>query len=186
MPEGRREPVTHIHIPDGVLPFWLWAGGWALAAVLVWGASRVAGRNDVARKVPLLGVVSALVLVAMSLEIVPLAYHLNLTVVAGVLLGPWLGVLAGFIVSVVLALLGHGGITVAGLNVLLLGSEIVLGALLFRAARRVLGRRRVRAAAAFTTTAEKLHATGDDFRDPLLVAVAIFVRTGLDATFDIS
>ncbi|MDO8915570.1 MAG: energy-coupling factor ABC transporter permease [Coriobacteriia bacterium] len=136
--------MSHIHIPDGVLPVWLWATGWMAALALVWIASAVAKRTDIRRKVPLLGVVAALVLVSMSSEIVPIAYHVNLTVVAGVLLGPWLGIITAFIVEVVLALLGHGGVTVIGLNTLMIGGEMVLGWALFRLAVRALGRPRVR------------------------------------------
>jgi len=72
--------VTHIHIPDGVLPVWLWATGWLLTLALLALASRFAGRAGSRRAVPLVGAVSALVLVAMSTEIVPIAYHINLTV----------------------------------------------------------------------------------------------------------
>jgi cobalt/nickel transport system permease protein len=136
--------VSHIHIPDGVLPVWLVAAGWMLALALVYVAAKVSERADIRRKVPLLGVVAALVLVSMSTEIVPLAYHVNLTVVAGVLLGPWLGIIAAFIVEAVLAMLGHGGVTVIGLNTLMIGAEMVLGWALFRLAIRVLGRRGVR------------------------------------------
>ncbi len=136
--------MSHIHIPDGVLPPWLWGLGLVVALTAVWIAATVAKRADVSRKVPLLGIVSALVLVSMSSEIVPIAYHINLTVVAGVLLGPWLGIIAAFIVEVVLALLGHGGVTVIGLNTLMVGSEMVIGWALFRLGVRVLGRRRVR------------------------------------------
>lgn len=143
--------MSHIHIPDGVLPFWLWAGGWAAALAIVWIASNVAKRADVRRKVPLLGVVAALMLVAMSSEIVPIAYHINLTVVAGVLLGPWLAVIAAFIVELILALLGHGGVTVVGLNTLMIGGEMVIGWALFRAAVRVFGRRRIGVATVVTT-----------------------------------
>jgi ABC-type Co2+ transport system permease subunit len=135
--------VSHIHIPDGVLPFWLWAGGWAAALVIVFAAGRYAERAEVRRKVPLLAVVSALMLVAMSSEIVPIAYHINLTVVGGVLLGPALSVIAAFIAEVVLAMLGHGGVTVLGLNTLIVSTEMILGWALFHAFVRVMGRRRV-------------------------------------------
>jgi cobalt/nickel transport system permease protein len=143
--------MSHLHIPDGVLPTWLWVAGWVAALLLLWVASAVARRADVRRKVPLLGVVAALVLVAMSTEIVPIAYHINLTVVAGVLLGPWLGAIAAFIVVTILALIGHGGVTVIGLNTLMIAAEMTIGWGLFRAMVRVVGRRRVRWAAAIAT-----------------------------------
>jgi len=123
--------MTHMHIPDGVLPVWLWALGFVVMA-LVMGLSLYRLRGaDRRKQVPLLGALSAVMLVAMSLEIVPLAYHINLTVVAGILLGPALGFVAAFIVNFMLALIGHGGITVIGLNTLLLGAEAVLGHTLF-------------------------------------------------------
>ncbi|MHB9002438.1 MAG: energy-coupling factor ABC transporter permease [Coriobacteriia bacterium] len=143
--------MSHIHIPDGVLPLWLWVGGWILTLVLVGAAGAIAQRTDARRKVPLLGVVSALMLVAMSSEIVPIAYHINLTVLAGVLLGPLLGIIAAFIVEIVLAMLGHGGVTVLGLNTLLVASEIVVGWALFRALVTLLTARRVRIAAGIAT-----------------------------------
>lgn len=143
--------MSHIHIPDGVLPAWLWISGWILTIAVVFVAGRLAERTDVRRKVPLLAVVSALMLVAMSSEIVPLAYHVNLTVIAGVLLGPVLSVIAAFIVEVVLAMLGHGGVTVLGLNTLMIATEMALGWLLFRGLIFTLTRKRVRAAAAIAT-----------------------------------
>lgn len=124
--------MSHIHIPDGVLPWWLWAPAWLVALALVAAAGRLSARAEVRRKVPLLGVVSALMLVAMSSEIVPLAYHVNLTVLAGVVLGPVLSVVAAFIVVLVLALLGHGGVTVLGLNAIVIATEMILGWALFR------------------------------------------------------
>jgi cobalt/nickel transport system permease protein len=143
--------MSHIHIPDGVLPAWLWVSGWVLALGLVFVAGRLAERSEVRRKVPLLAVVSAVMLVAMSSEIVPLAYHVNLTVVSGVLLGPVLSVIAAFITEVVLAMLGHGGVTVLGLNTLMMSTEMILGWALFRGLVALLSRRRVRWAAGIAT-----------------------------------
>lgn len=148
--QARVVDMSHLHIPDGVLPFWLWSSGWVAALVLVWSAS-IPYRHESSRRVPLLAVVSAMMLVAMSSEIVPIAYHVNLTVVAGALLGPMLSPVAAFIVVLMLALLGHGGITVVGLNMLVISAEMLLGWTLFTAGVRLAGRRRVRAVAAVAT-----------------------------------
>src|SRR5450759_535267 len=123
--------MTHLHIPDGILPVGLWVLG-LIVMVFALGFSlfRLRGMDRV-KKIPLLGAVAAVMLVAMSLEILPLAYHINLSVVAGILLGPALGFLAAFIANLMLALMGHGWITVIRLNTLLLGSEAVLGHALF-------------------------------------------------------
>lgn len=143
--------MSHIHIPDGVLPLWLWALGWAATLVLVGVAGKLAERHDMRRKVPLLGVVSALMLVAMSSEIIPIAYHVNLTVVAGILLGPVLSVIAAFIVEVILAMLGHGGVTVLGLNTLIVAAEMIIGWMLFRTLVAMLSRKRAGLAAGIST-----------------------------------
>lgn len=134
--------MSHIHIPDGVLPLWLVALGWVLAVALIGLAVRRASSDEVRRRVPLVGAIAALVLVSMSSEIVPIAYHVNLTVIAGVLLGPWLSVIAAVVVVSVLALIGHGGITVVGLNTLVIAGEMIAGWALFRGFTGLLGRQR--------------------------------------------
>jgi len=123
--------MTHIHIPDGILPVRIWLFGYFIMLVVMAISLRHLRKRDLKREIPLLGAVSAAMLVAMSLEILPIAYHINLSVVAGILLGPALGFLAAFISNLVLALMGHGGVTVIGLNTLLLGTETVLGHSLF-------------------------------------------------------
>jgi cobalt/nickel transport system permease protein len=143
--------MTHIHIPDGVLPAWMWVSGWLLTLALVFIAGKLSSRARVRRKVPLLGIVAAMMLVAMSSEIIPIAYHVNLTVLAGILLGPVLSIIAAFIVEVVLAMLGHGGVTVLGLNTLIIATEMVLGWALFRLIVGALGRNRSGWSAALST-----------------------------------
>jgi cobalt/nickel transport system permease protein len=123
--------MTHIHIPDGILPVWLWVSGFLLMSVFLALSLFRLRTTDMKKKVPLLGAIAAVMLVAMSLEILPIAYHLNLSVAAGILLGPSLGFMAAFIVNLMLALIGHGGITVVGLNTLLLGTEALMGHTLF-------------------------------------------------------
>ena len=123
--------MTHLHIPDGILPIRIWMLGIILMALAIGFSVHRLRSLNLMKKIPLLGAVSAVMLVAMSLEILPLAYHINLSVVAGIMLGPSLGFLAAFIANLILAFMGHGGITVIGLNTLLLGSEAVLGHTLY-------------------------------------------------------
>jgi cobalt/nickel transport system permease protein len=133
--------VSHIHIPDGVMPLWLILLGWLGAACLVGWAIWRLRRGDIRRSVPRIGIVAAVMLVAMSTEFVPIGYHMNLTVVAGIMAGPALSSVAAFVVVLILALFGHGGITVVGLNTLVIGVECALGWLLFRLLTRSLSAR---------------------------------------------
>jgi cobalt/nickel transport system permease protein len=118
--------MTHMHIPDGILPVWLWLSGFILMSLVLGYALYRLRTMDTRKKIPLLGAVAAAMLVGMSIPILP-GYHINLSVVSGILMGPSLGLVAAFIANLILAFMGHGGITVIGLNTLLLGSEAVLG-----------------------------------------------------------
>jgi len=132
--------MSHIHFPDGVLPIWLWASGFVVAVLVGAILFQFIKKEDLARRLPLLGMMAAAMVLGASVEIVPIAYHVNLTVISGILLGPSLIFLATFVVNTVLALFGHGGITVIGLNTLTLSIEGILGCLLFRLFWRVLKR----------------------------------------------
>lgn len=124
--------MSHIHLPDGVLPIWLWASGFA-ATILIWVILFRFGRKEnLAKRLPLLGMMAAAMILGASVEIIPVAYHVNLTVISGILLGPSLIFLATIVVNVILALFGHGGVTVIGLNTLVLSTEGILGYFLFR------------------------------------------------------
>lgn len=118
--------MTHMHIPDGILPVWLWFSGFILMSIVLGYALYRLRTMDTRKKIPLLGALAAAMLVGMSIPILP-GYHINLSVVSGILMGPSLGFVAAFIANLILAFMGHGGITVIGLNTLLLGSEAVLG-----------------------------------------------------------
>ena len=132
--------MSHIHLPDGILPTWLWVSGFVVA-ILVWAIFfRLIKREDLGKRLSLLGMMAAAMVLGASVEILPIAYHVNLTVISGILLGPSLTYLATFVVNVILALFGHGGITVIGLNTLILSIEGVLGYYLFRLLWRVLRR----------------------------------------------
>lgn len=132
--------MSHIHFPDGVLPVWLWVSGF-IVAILVWAILfRFGKKEDLTKRLPLLGMMAAVMVLGASVEIVPIAYHVNLTVISGILLGPSLIFLATFVVNVILSLFGHGGITVIGLNTITLSIEGMLGYFLFRLLWRVFKR----------------------------------------------
>lgn len=107
-------------------------GGYCITFLLIailWGSGRAMVEP---RKFALLGIFSAIMIIAMTVEIPPFSYHFNLSVVTGVILGPKLSVLAALIVNLVLSLVGHGGITVVGLNTLTLSIEMIVGYSVFR------------------------------------------------------
>ena len=132
--------MSHIHLPDGVLPVWLWVSGFIMAILVGAILFRFIKKEDLTRRLPLLGMMAAAMVLGASVEIIPIAYHVNLTIISGFLLGPPLIFLATFVVNVILALFGHGGITVIGLNTLILSIEGILGYFLFRLFWRVLRR----------------------------------------------
>jgi cobalt/nickel transport system permease protein len=132
--------MSHIHLPDGVLPVWLWALGFVVVIVIWMLLFRRMKKEELTRRLPLLGMMAAVMVLGASVEIVPIAYHVNLTVMSGILLGPTLVFLATFVVNVILALFGHGGITVIGLNTLIFSIEGASGYFLFHLFWRLLRR----------------------------------------------
>ena len=115
--------MSHLHIPDGVLPVAVWLPGLAAGLLLLMWSARLA-RGASRQQVAYQGALGALVLVAMAVEVPlgPLEYHLTLVGPVGVLLGPAATFQVAFIASAILALVGHGGLTVVGLNALVLGA----------------------------------------------------------------
>lgn len=119
--------MSHLHIPDGVLPLHLWLPGILLAVILLLvavGLSRTQARSRVAYQ----GAIGALMLAAMAIELPlgPIDYHLSLVGPVGALLGAAAGFQVVFVVSAMLALIGHGGLTVVGLNALVLGAGVAV------------------------------------------------------------
>jgi cobalt/nickel transport system permease protein len=113
--------MSHLHIPDGLLPVWLWASGLLLALALLARGSRRA-RDQSPQRIAYQGALGGLMLAAMALPLGPFEYHLTLAGPVGVLLGGAGAFQVAFVVSAILALMGHGGLTVVGLNALVLGS----------------------------------------------------------------
>ena len=141
--------MSHLHIPDGLLPLWLWAGGLALSLAAL-AVSAIATRASTRQAIAYRGALGGLVLVAMAVELPlgPIEYHLSLVGPVGALVGPAAAFQLVFVVSAILAFAGHGGFTVVGLNALVLGSGAVLAGPLFRL---LVARWRPAAALAVTT-----------------------------------
>jgi cobalt/nickel transport system permease protein len=123
--------MSHLHIPDGLLPLWIWLPGLIIAVVLLVVGARTTHPSP--QRIAYQGALGGLMLAAMVLPIGPLEYHLTLAGPIGVLLGAAGGFQAAFIVSAILALMGHGGLTVVGLNALVLGSCAATAAGTYRA-----------------------------------------------------
>ncbi|MGE4282411.1 MAG: energy-coupling factor ABC transporter permease [Clostridia bacterium] len=128
--------MSHLHLIDGVLsPLW-WISGYILTLGIIMLAASKIKKEELPKRVPFVGVISSLMLITMSVPLGFLPFHLNLTVLAGILAGPWLGFIAVFIVNFILALIGHGGITMVGLNTLIIGVEVLIGYFIFRYASK--------------------------------------------------
>lgn len=123
--------MSHLHLPDGILPLWLILGGFILLGIFLFFISINFKKDQSKAKYSLVGFFAALMILGMTVEIVPIAYHINFSVPTGIVLGPLFGVLAAFMANFFLALVGHGGITVLGLNSLIIGLEAVLGFAIF-------------------------------------------------------
>lgn len=125
--------MSHLHIPDGLLPLSIWLPG-LLAALAVLGLSARAARDGDRRRLGYQGALGALVLAAMAVEVPlgPFEYHLSLIGPLGVLVGAVAGYQVVFVVVAILAFVGHGGFTVIGLNALVLGAGTALARPLYR------------------------------------------------------
>lgn len=103
------------------LALWLPSLGIAVALLLlsVW-VQRGHARSRVAYQ----GAIGALMLAAMAIELPlgPIDYHLSLAGPVGALLGAAAGFQVVFVTNAMMALIGHGGLTVVGLNALVLGA----------------------------------------------------------------
>lgn len=124
--------MSHIHLPDGMLPVYWWATGTIISFVIILVLLKRLKMEDVRRRVPFVGILAAFMLITMSVPLGIIPVHLSLAVLCGILAGPGLGFLAVVVVNVMLAFFGHGGITVVGINTLILGSEVALGSYIYR------------------------------------------------------
>lgn len=124
--------MSHLHIPDGILTPFIWIPGYFITFVVIYLILRRSDSDSLRQKIPFTGIAAALMLIAMSIPLGIIPVHLSLASLTAILLGPGLGFLAVFSVNLILALIGHGGITLVGINTLIIGTEVLISSLLFR------------------------------------------------------
>lgn len=129
--------MSHLHFPDGILPVWLIFAGFIITGLIL-GVSLNKLKQDeqFVKKTAWVAMMSALILIAMSIPLGFIHYHINLTVLVSLLIGPWFAAISVFVVNLFLSFIGHGGITVVGLNTLVTGFEVFLASFLFYFFRR--------------------------------------------------
>lgn len=125
--------MSHIHIPDGIIPFYIWLPGYILTFVIIYYIIKSSNNEQIKRVLPFTGIAAALMLIGMSVPLIIIPVHISLAVLTGILIGPKMAFLVVFVVSMILAMFGHGGVTIVGLNTLVIGSEVFIGAMLFKA-----------------------------------------------------
>ena len=125
--------MSHIHIPDGVAQdvWWILVIGYIITFLLLFYILKRLDREEIGRQIPLVGIMSALMLITMSVPLGFIPFHINLASLCGIIVGPRLGFVAIFIVNLILAFMGHGGITVVGLNTLIIVIEVFVGSKLY-------------------------------------------------------
>lgn len=149
--------MSHLHIPDGILPPILWIIGLVLTALaLAWSAW--AGRGVGARGIAFQSALGGIMLAVMALPVPITAFDYCMTLAGpiGVLLGAAGAFQVSFVVTLILALFGQGGFTVIGLNTLVLGMSAVAARPVYRLLGRGLGPARAMAVA---TAVSQLGAT---------------------------
>lgn len=124
--------MSHIHIPDGIIPFYIWLPGYILTFAIIYLVIKTSNKEQIKRVLPFTGIAAALMLIGMSVPLIIIPVHISLAVLTGILIGPKMAFLVVFVVSMILAMFGHGGITIVGLNALVIGSEVFIGAMLFK------------------------------------------------------
>ena len=146
--------MSHLHVPDGILPLPVVMISFLVCGTLVSVASHRLSRD---RSAPLrIASVAALMVLSMNVPVLVLPLHLNMAALAGIVLGGWQALVAVFTVNLMVAFMQHGGITAVGLNTIILGAEAALASCVFRGARRL----KAPMAAAVATTLALLLSTG--------------------------
>jgi cobalt/nickel transport system permease protein len=130
--------MSHIHIPDGILAWWIWLPAMILVVGILFLIFKSWNQEEARRLVPLAAMMSALMLITMSVPLFIVPVHLTLAVLAGLMVGPKMAFLSILVVNTLLASLGHGGVTLIGLNTVIIGLEMFVGVMVFKLLSKVI------------------------------------------------
>jgi cobalt/nickel transport system permease protein len=124
-----------MHIPDGLLPAQILAGGYAITGFATWYSLRQINRQpDPRENIPKASLLTAAFFVASSLYIPvpPVSVHLILNGLLGVMLGYFAfpAILIGLFFQALV--IGHGGLTTLGVNAAMMGIPALLSYQLFQ------------------------------------------------------
>lgn len=115
--------MSHLHIPDGMLPPLVWLVGLLLMMAAL-GLAALRTRHDGPQRIAYQSALGGIMLAVMAIP-VPVTgfdYCMTLAGPVGVLLGASGAFQVSFVVTAILALMGQGGFTVIGLNTLVMGA----------------------------------------------------------------
>lgn len=131
--------MSHLHIPDGIIALWLWALGYILVGLYFIIFAKRLKKTSNYKKLAIVSVLGALMLLAMSIPVpFVIPYHINLSALLGIIAGPFYAGVTIFSVNLILALIGHGGLTIVGLNTVVLMAEAAVAYYLFNLLRKKL------------------------------------------------
>ncbi|MFW9920822.1 MAG: energy-coupling factor ABC transporter permease [Candidatus Thorarchaeota archaeon] len=118
-----------MHVPDGVLPFWMYVLFLVISIPILGYAVQRVNKRFNERLTPYMGVLAAVIFAAqlVNFPVPPASGHLVGTTLLAVMLGPWAAMVIMALVLFVQALYADGGLLAFGLNFFNMG---ILGAVL--------------------------------------------------------
>lgn len=124
-----------MHIPDGILPLPVTAGGYAVAAAVTWYSVRRINRRENPREnVPKAALLTAAFFVAslIHIPVPPASVHLVLNGLLGAILGYFAfpAIIIGLFFQAVM--FQHGGLTTLGINAVVMGFPAIVAYYIFR------------------------------------------------------
>lgn len=148
-----------MHIPDGILPVAVAAGGYAVTGVATWYSLRKINQEEDSRAhVPKAALLTAAFFVAswIHIPVPPTSVHLVLNGLLGVILG-WYAfpaILIGLLFQAIM--FQHGGLTTLGVNAAMMGLPALIAYGIFQLRLRVASPDNVRVSALFGFVAAAL------------------------------